>query len=428
MKSAQSKRRPNTAIIAILIVFILLSITYSFVTRLKYGPDEPAHFIYIRSIATSLTPPPIAHSITPNADSTASHEGHQPPLYYAILALPFALLKAFGASDDSIWRVLRLLNIFIGTAWIYSVYALSKEFFNKEKYALAAAAFVALIPTSAYTAGVINNEMLISLLFTCALVPVLGYLRSGSVSLKSSALLGLLMGLAILSKAQGLILIPTFLFAALIVCRHQKYANYKQVLQSTAIALGVAVLISGWWFIRSWMVYGSLMPHSLYNPMLPGGMMALMFYPIVGLQTTWALTQSLYGHFWTPYWLMQPYVAWAPYSNLLLATTALGLVGLIINLRRNRSLDRPFLKLLLFTMFVTYIAYIRYLFVVDKGLNQQGRLFLSVAAVFGIIGVLSFEGWLVSARAKKIGFIIGILVMALLNIIVIRCAMMLYAG
>lgn len=428
MKSTQTKQLPNIAVLAILFGFILLSLTYSLVTRLKYGPDEPAHFIYIRSIATNLTPPPIAHTETPSEESTSSHEAHQPPLYYAILAIPYVLLKAISASDDTVWRVLRLLNILIGAAWIYSVYVLSKDFFTREKYALAATAFVALLPTATYTAGVINNEMLISLLFTCALIPILRYFRNGSISPKSSAILGLIIGLAILSKAQGLILMIVFLAASLAVCRRVNYTNYRQVLSSAMIVLGVTVLISGWWFIRSWIVYGNLMPHSLHNPLLPGGITDLIFCPILGLQATWIFTQSLYGHFIAPYWLMQPCITWSPYINVLLAFTAIAMVGFVINLRRNRSFDRPSLNLLIFTVLVTYLAYMRYLFIVDRGLNQQGRLLLSVAAVFGIIGVIGLDGWLVSERAKKIGLIVGILLMGLLNAAVIRCAMMLYAG
>ena len=428
MESRQTKRRPNTTAFAIVLVFVLLSLTYSFVTRLKYGPDEPDHFVYIRSIATSLAFPTIKHSLAPLEEgSTSTIEGHQPPLYYAIQAIPFALLKAIGAPDDTIWRVLRLLSILIGAAWIYSVYLLCKDFFNEEKYALAATAFIALLPTSAYTAGVINNEVLISLFFTCALIPILRYFRSGNMSFKSSVVLGLIIGLAILSKAQGLILLIVFLAACLAVCRRANYANYKQVLSSAVIVLGVAFMISGWWFIRSWIVNGSFMPHSIYNPLLPGGMIAMIYCPISGLQTILVITQSLYGHFIAPYWLMQPYVPWAPYINSVLAVSAVALLGFVLNLRRNKSFDRSSLNLLIFTVLLTYLAYMKYLFEVDQGLNQQGRLFLSVASVFGIVGVIGLDGWLVSQRAKKIGFVIGILLMGLLNAEVIRCATMLYA-
>jgi uncharacterized membrane protein len=143
-----TRKPPRTyrALGAILIGFAVIALVYSLVTPLKYGPDEPAHFIYIRSLATTLAPPPIAHTQTPTEDSIASHEGHQPPLYYAVMAMPYAILNAFGLPVDAIWRILRILGIGIGVIWIYFVYRLAREFFESEAYALATAGFVAFIP------------------------------------------------------------------------------------------------------------------------------------------------------------------------------------------------------------------------------------------------------------------------------------------
>jgi hypothetical protein len=81
------------------------------------------------------------------------------------MAIPYAILHALGLSTDSVWRVLRLLGVPIGAAWIYFVYQLSITFFRSEKRAIAATALVALIPGAAYTAGVVNNDVLIALLF-----------------------------------------------------------------------------------------------------------------------------------------------------------------------------------------------------------------------------------------------------------------------
>ena len=44
----------NRALAAIIVVFVVLSVCYSLATRLKYGPEEPDHFIYIRSLATDF--------------------------------------------------------------------------------------------------------------------------------------------------------------------------------------------------------------------------------------------------------------------------------------------------------------------------------------------------------------------------------------
>jgi len=427
MHSKPTDPRPNRLLVAILAGFAALSLTYSVATRLKYGPDEPAHFIYIRCIATTLSPPPIAHTQTPTEDSVASHEGHQPPLYYTVMAAPFAILRAFGASSDTIWRILRILGISIGVFWVYWVYRLALEYFHDDAYALATAAFVALIPNAAYTAGVLNNDLMIALLFTWAMVPILRYFRTERLSRHEAAGLGLIMGLAILAKAQGLILLPVFLVTSLAVCRRRGYANAGQVLAAAGIAVGVTALVSGWWFARCWMLYGTVMPQSLYNPILPDGMISLVLAPEPGARLIWMSCSAVFGYFWTPFWLVWKYLAWRYYFWPIFALTGAVLVGGVLRLRRG-GLDRPSLWLLVFTALMTWAMWLRHVLAVDKMANLQGRLFLSVAAIIGIVFVIGIDGWLPSARAKRVGVVVGLALMLIANAAVIACDIAFYAA
>lgn len=418
---------PNRLLAAILIGFAALSLAYSLATWLKYGPDEPAHFIYIRSIATTLSPPPISHEITGTEASVSSHEGHQPPLYYALMAVPYAVLNALGAPSDTIWRILRILSIGIGVFWIYRVYRLAREYFGSEAYALATAAFVALIPNAAYTGGVVNNEMLIALLFTWAMVPILRYFRTEILTPRDAAGLGLLVGLAVLSKAQGLILPAVLFVVCLAICRRHGYANTRRVLASAGITLGVAVLVSGWWFARCWLLYGTVMPHSLFSPVMPYGLASMVTIPLLALHTILLCSRNLYGYFWTPYWLLWKYVPWWHYFWPLLGLTAAVLVGFVMRLVRDGK-DRASLWLLLFTTFLTWVLWVRYAMVVDSMANLQGRLFLSVAAIIGIVFVIGIDGWLPSARAKRAGVFVGIALMLIANAGVLACIVAFYAG
>jgi 4-amino-4-deoxy-L-arabinose transferase-like glycosyltransferase len=419
--------RTYRALAAILIGFAILALVYSLVTPLKYGPDEPAHFIYIRSLATTFSPPPIARTQTHTEDSIASHEGHQPPLYYAVMAVPYAILNAFGPPADTIWRVLRILGIAIGVFWIYFVYRLAREYFASEAYALATAAFVALIPNAAYTAGVVNNDIMIALLFTWAMVPILRFFKTESLSNREAAALGALTGLAILTKAQALILVGVFAIAALAVCRRRHYANAGGVLRAAAIVLGVAVIVSGWWFVRCWIVYGTPMPHSLYNPVLPDGMISLLVNPALGLRAIWFGSAAVYTYFWTPFWLVWKYVTWSCYFWPLVAVNAAALVGVALRLRRG-GVDGRSLALLVFAALLTYAMWLRYALAVDRMANLQGRLFLPVAAVVGIIFVLGTDGWLAGAKAKRIGVILWLVLMLAANAAVIACDAAFYAS
>ncbi|MCE5199843.1 MAG: DUF2142 domain-containing protein [Armatimonadota bacterium] len=426
MKSAQSPT--SRWLVAIIAVFTLLSLGYSFATKLRYGPDEPAHFIYVKSLATKLSPPPISTTETHSEDSASSHEGHQPPLYYALMAIPFALLKALGASVDTIWRVMRLLNIPIGIAWIWCVYSLGRVFFDDDKKkALAATAFVALLPTGVYQAGVISNDVLTALLFTWAIIPILSFFKTENMSIKSAALAGLLIGLAILTKAQGLVLVPAFLAAALLVWRRRNYAGTGEIARITTVAMGTAVLVSGWWFAWCWSTYGALIPHSLYNPVLPNGLTPLLFAPAATAKLMWFITSQTYGHFFIPYWLVEQHIGdWANYFYPLCVLTALILAGLVISYKRRDNVDWRALWFMLFVVAVMFAVYVRYILVVDFMAKQQGRLFLPAASVVGMVWVLGIGGWLRSARIKIAGLTAGLVLMLLCNLVIISSAIAMY--
>jgi len=424
-----SKSEPRVSLIlaAILIGFAAISLVYSFVTPLKFGPDEPAHFIYVRSLATTMSPPPISDTQTYTEDSTATHEGHQPPLYYAAMAVPYAALNAFGLPIDVIWRVLRLLNIGIGALWIYWVYRLAREFFENDSYALATAAFVALVPIAPYTAGVLNNDNLIALLFTWAMAPIVRLFKAEKLPTRDAAIMGLAMGLAMLAKAQGLILAAVLVVATSAVWRRRQYGRIDGMVRAVGIALGVAAIVSGWWYVRCWIVYGTPMPHSLHEPLLPHGMGSLLAYPLLGLNAIWYSSSTTYGYFWTPFWLVWKYMSWAYYFWPIVGLNAAVLLGLVPRLRRG-GVDTKTLWLLVFTGALTYAMWLRYTLVVDKMANLQGRLFLPVAAIVGILFVLGVDGWLTSEKAKRVGVVAWLILLLAANAAVLACDHVFYAG
>ena len=417
--------RTNSAVIVpriILAVYIGLALSYSFADRLRLAPDEPAHFIYIRSMATNLAPPPIATTETPSEHSSASHEGHQPPLYYALMAIPYAILKGIGASSDLIWRILRLLTIPLGACWIYAVWMLTREFFGRDGYALAATGLTALLPTSSYAAGIINNDILIALLFTLGLVSILRYFKTGGLSVRSSALLGIVIGLAALAKAQGLILLPVFLIAALPVCRREHYANSREVFRSVGIVVAAAFVVCGWWFIWRSLEYGTPFPHSLFKPIGTDPMTAFIAAPGIMLRLLGFLTSRLWGHLIAPFWLINGCVSWTGYFRVFGVITLVALFGFVFRLRRNGQIDRRSLWLLVFAAGLQYLLYVHYVLTVDIGATDQGRLFLSVAAVVSVCLVMGFDGYLRSARARIIGAALGASALLALNVFVMVCA------
>ncbi|MEX1019987.1 MAG: hypothetical protein WDZ49_10030, partial [Litorilinea sp.] len=87
------------AISLIVALYLALGITYALSIPLWEAPDEPAHFLYVLSIAETGQPPappaPQTASFWLNGYVTSSYEWHQAPLYYALAAGVVQLNRAW---------------------------------------------------------------------------------------------------------------------------------------------------------------------------------------------------------------------------------------------------------------------------------------------------------------------------------------------
>jgi ABC-type uncharacterized transport system permease subunit len=114
-----------------------------------------------------------------------------------------------------------------------------------------------------------------------------------------------------------------------------------------------------------------------------------------------------------------------PLIAVMSSLTLLVLIGLVARVRRG-GVDTGSLVFLLLAPVTVYLTWLRYALFVDRWANLQGRLFLCVAAVVGIVWVLGLDGLATSDRARKIGAAVGFAFMLLANVGVIACAVTLY--
>ena len=437
MKKPGLETRPRLALAALITAYVGLSIASSFATRMPRGPDEPAHFIYVRSIGSHLALPILSHQETGSTDDwsderyerrqplRASHEAHQPPLYYILAAVPYYIASSLGADTDTSWRVLRIFTVLFGAGWIYFLYRLSREFLGGRRYsAVLSAACVGLLPSAVYIGGVVNNDMLGCLLFTAALWLIFKSVRRGEINWRSAVEMGVVMGLAVLTKAQGIFLLPVVAVAALVIGRRKGWSQSGPTLANGAAALLAAMLVSSPWFIRNWHVYGSPMIQSLYNPWTSSlyGLGLEGWTAAVNL-----VTGELFKYFWTPFWLVKYSVDDGLYAGSLLAVCLVIAAGAVAHLllhRKSRTGDLTSRAdawgLLALPVLLIYIFLFRHTLVVDRGALQQGRLLLPAA---GLLGVSTVAGLGSFFRRPSIRTALGILlVIALLaaNIAVLR--------
>jgi 4-amino-4-deoxy-L-arabinose transferase-like glycosyltransferase len=272
--------REHLGIVILLIAFALLAGAYSVIVPLYEAPDEPAHFDYVRHLVEE-------HRL-PIQKEGALSEAHQPPLYYVIAAL----VSSVADFDDPagtqqvnpqfVWggrggaehnaalhhtaetfpyrglalaaHLCRFVSVLSGLVTVFFTYALAGEIFpGQEHLALLAAGLVAFNPQFLFISGAINPDSMAAMWSTVALWQMVRLLRE-PLHGRGWTLLGLLIGLAVLSKSStftlGLMAAGILLFTA----RRQRSWS---LLWKGVLAVGIAsALVSGWWFVRNQLLYG----------------------------------------------------------------------------------------------------------------------------------------------------------------------------
>lgn len=272
---------PNLWGLAVIVGFYLLTgMAYAWLTPSWETPDEPAHYNYVRHLVKYRSLPvlqqsdydydylerikaakfPIEMSIDP-----IRYEFHQPPLYYLLGATLVAPLP------ESWWPMtLRLLSVILGAVLLVVVFLVSIEIFPRRPlWALGATAFVAAVPMHVAMTAAINNDTLAELTIGLILLVLVRRVARGpgSHSTGSDLLLGVLMGLGLITKTTTYITFPLVLTVVLAPSvwglgkdptLKARALPWQQTLSSAARSLGIALLLGLFWFVRNSLVYGGM--------------------------------------------------------------------------------------------------------------------------------------------------------------------------
>ncbi len=261
-------------LIAILVLACILSVLFAVSLPLSAkdpnppNPDELSHLNYIRLLVEQRG------FVKFRADDPAFFETHQPPLYY-LFCLPAYLLS--GGS----YVAVRLVSVLFQLCTVLVAFRACRDFFpDRVEVALGAAAFVGFLPSAAQLGGAINNDPLTTLL--CALI----FWKLGKVVMRGgtprkSLLLGVILGLGLLTKLSALQVIPAIVIAYLIAVRG-RLMTLKQAAACLAVALGVGFLVASPWLVRNTVLYGDPLALTIFpltagpEPPNPERMMRLL--------------------------------------------------------------------------------------------------------------------------------------------------------
>ncbi len=213
-----------------------------------YAPDEQPHYKYIKYVSQNHSLP-IQTSLT--GDETYDWEYYQPPLYYVMLSPVYNLSKLLNLSDTNCVRLLRFCSIILWCITICMTFKIIERLNITDKFIkIFIISMVSLLPSYVFISSVINNDNLLIALGSIFLY----FIIDDRFSIRHSLILGLLLGLIMLTKINGAVFVVLLLF---IFGKRLIRSKESSVVVTIITSLVLASIMISPWLLRNWDLYGS---------------------------------------------------------------------------------------------------------------------------------------------------------------------------
>jgi len=399
----------------ILAGYLALGFAYASRTPLWQTPDEPAHYNYVVAVAETGQLPVLqpgdypfdyleeikSKKFPPDMPiDRIRYESWQPPLFYVLGAWIFKATAFLPFREHVV--ALRLFSMLLGTGLLLVGYGVVRRVFPEDiVLAWATVVFVAFVPMHLAMTAAVNNDTLAELILGLILLLALGRLHGQVTPRRFMGLGGLLFGLALLTKTTIYAPAIVLLVAAELFAGNTGFSRCSDRLKpvfQTLIGIGlIALLLSGWWFVRNARIYGGLdvLGWSRHEAVAGTQLQTIDWLAQVGWQKgvqDFALTT--FKSFWGVFgWMGVPMADWV--YRLLLLLTAIAMLGLGVGavraLRRRawQNSERFWVMTLLALPPVLTVA--TYLWYNLKFVQHQGRYLFPALISIGVFVALGFR-------------------------------------
>ncbi len=425
----------------VLAVFVALAVTSSVVVPPFETPDEIWHFAFIQQVASGGGLP----VWEPGTEMLWRQEGGQAPGYYlaaaaltfwidqsdfralydranpfASIGFPERLNRSYlihHPPDEWPWRgsilalhVARFFSVFLGAVTLWAIYQTLRLLVGPHR-ALLGTALIAFIPQFIFISGAASNDNAINATAALLLWRLVAFLKAASTPGEEAALyplrspraylvIGLFLGLALLSKLNGISL--ALLTGLTLLAVAYRARSWRVLVQGGLLVAGVALLFSGWWYLRNWLLYGDLLARQMWiTNTEPRPDLAWI-----------AELRSVEFSFWGLFgWFNVAYPLWV--YTLFRVVALLALAGLAIEgtrwLARRRTGQEPGVAvwrvlavgLLLAWLVGLSLSWVQFNRVM---IAAQGRLFMPTAPTLALLLAVGLSAWRLRATPPVLGW------------------------
>ena len=217
--------------------FVVLAVNNIGKLPLRHGFDVQDHVGYVRFI--------LEHGRLPLADE--GWQFFQAPLFYLVSAIVSPLVEWF---DPTLERGLRVVPLLCGAFQIEVAYRIARLGFpDREDLQSVGLVVGSCLPMNLYMSQAVGNEPMFALLSSLVLLQCVKMLRAPPASARAFLAPGVLLGLALLAKATGWLLLPILA----VVVLSSAGRNRIKALSAT---FGSALAVAGWFYLRNWIHFG----------------------------------------------------------------------------------------------------------------------------------------------------------------------------
>ncbi len=454
-------------------LYLALSAAYTHYLPPSQAPDEHAHFEYVLFLAHEGRLPRFGVD-------EVGYESYQAPLYYTLSAavcklamsaasaapreprapLPEAreLLARFPRSslvpeeqfalslgamawarnlseaELAGWRAVRWFTILLGALGVFLAYRILFLLFPTRPWLAAmGAAGIALQPMYIHISSAVGNDPPTVVVLGGATLLILLILQDGPAPGRL-ALLGLMLGLGMLTKDSANVALPVALLAVTLAVgkRHTPEPTgsyildlgrwfgalkWRELLRSLGLVLGVAALVGGWWYVRNTLLYGG----PLHYPVNVDKQMPWDFYLMYPEWLPRVLKISLpmtFRNFWAGFgWTNVVLPLW--WYWLIFGLGLLPVIGLAMGVADRVRGREPYslfqtrgMWMLILILALLALAVTGHAMFIGLGGGSQGRYYFPALPSIALLAALGLERLLPARARPKSPYAVGGLMLA----------------
>lgn len=341
LKLTDEKRKKLKKVLIIIFVIYIFSLCFTMSIKTDYNsaPDEEMKYDVCRYIYNNSKLPHGGDESIRDEKYGISY-AFTPILSYIISAVFMRIFDVFSNDFFTLVTSARFVSVLCITGYAYMCIKISEKLF-KGIYRWLFVAFCTLLPQLLYLGSYINNDSFALLTISIIIYAWLLGMET-QWNWKSCIILGIGIGLCMMAyyNAYGYILTSMIIY---FVSCYIKKVNFKEFLKKGFSIAGIAFLIAGWWFIRSFIIYDGdflginiqreyaqeyaieeLKPTNRVTPANQGYSLKYMLKDMYWLKIT---KSSFIGHFGWVSVMMKPNI-YTIYETI----AQIGLIGIVLGI------------------------------------------------------------------------------------------------